>query len=217
MVATLSALLVTTLATQVASAGHGANIPPRWWDLDNDGLGEASDSRISFRPSGGSWTTAKGNRLSEALAEWRNDTDFNPFRDDAGASNVVFVDGRNPCSGTWAVDYPNSYAVNCVVYVNRNPGTPIYYQDIGDSDIYFNMDPKWNWNYSTGGGGSSFVGVLTHELGHAVALKDLYGSACPVSGESLYTMCGTISQGDTVWLQTLTSDDINSANPIYLP
>jgi hypothetical protein len=91
------------------------------------------------------------------------------------------------------------------------------YYDISDSDIGIHTSAaNWetNWAQAPAAGWTSLRGVLTHEIGHGVFLVDLNCS-------SPDTMCGQMSDGSgagSAWEKaSLTSDDIWSANYVYLP
>ena len=60
---------------------------------------------------------------------------------------------------------------------------------------------------------------MTHELGHWVYLKDVFGSDCNF-GTGMYTMCGapqdiTTIDDDTWRLRGLTTHDITATNLGY--
>ena len=89
------------------------------------------------------------------------------------------------------------------------------YYRILDSDIFLDIS-DWTYNWGTSGSNLSARGILTHETGHGASLWDLYPPNCS-SGSSTYTMCGEIDSATTWYLYTLTSDDVNAANLMYLP
>jgi hypothetical protein len=188
----------------LVQANHSLPPFPIFWDVDNDGVAEAADSAPAFQKLGNLWNATKEARFTEALAEWKNDTDFNPVKV-ASAVNGVRIDGAVPyCEENWD---SVTVAVNCVAYTVRAWGW-----DIHKSTVYLN-EVHFNFSYDDdppGPGLYDGAGVITHELGHAVLLLDLACTPGP-------TMCGSTSAAQSFHLRSLDADDISGANSVYLP
>lgn len=215
---TLGALLASLLLlfAMVNPVGATHSVPsPRWfYDDDNDAIAEATDADPRFQKLGTGWTAAQTSRYQEALAYWQSATDFNPVYA-TSAVNGLYMDGRDPaqCGYTWA-DIPTAIGINC-----KNFSVKATYVDISQSWIYMNND-AFVFSAAYGApqvGEYDLRGLMEHELGHSIRLVDLSGSNCP-PGPS---MCGSITPSNaaaqTYALRSLTSDDINAANLVYLP
>jgi len=195
--------------------------PRWWWDLNNNGVIDESDSNIGYSAAGGSWTAEKHNDVWTAATQWRSNTRWDPFDASGGgtAQASVRVDGGlpGPCLSKWT-----SIAVGATC----NLATPVYhdglldYYDLYDSDVAINLTNYPIWNFGGDDAGyyyPDFRGVLTHEIGHGARLKDVYPPNC---GNPTYTMCGDKNGVDgigpaTQVLRSLTTHDINAANVVY--
>ncbi len=165
----------------------------------------------------GNWTLEKITDVTTATGEWSGRTRFDPFIAGSGPASIR-VDGVFPpqCSGGWQA---GDIAVNCVHATARKDGQIIDFMDIWESHISIDLspgNPGEGWNYgpdNPAGNEYDLRGVITHELGHAVLLIDLWPCA---AGDAVETMCGGAAPGlFTVNLRTLTTDDINGANLVY--
>jgi len=134
----------------------------------------------------------------------------------------VWIDGQSGCV-VWTLGGP--YAANCrKVTTREHPITQTTYKDIEDWDIFFNTSgpshPTWSYSLNHPGDPNvwDFQGVLTHELGHAIRLIDLYDSDCNF-GPGMYTMCGDAADmggyPGSYRLRSITNDDIAGANTVY--
>lgn len=203
-----SAIMFSAAMIGSTSATHSVPAELMWWDLNNDGLRQASEGDVVYDTAGNDWTSTKEARLSEALAEWRNSTSYDPTV--GTSSHYVYVDGRapSPCASSWPA---GATAANCIAFTDRGS-----YRDIGDSDIFLNENALL-FNYSdsfspAAQGRFDAEGVFTHEAGHGIFLMDLYGASnCPTET----TMCGVTDAYDSRYYRDLTSDDIDSANFVY--
>jgi hypothetical protein len=213
------ALCVAILASPVVvdapvRATHSVPSPLWWWDNDNDGIRDVEEGQRSFQKVGTGWTLAKENHAYEAAWAWRGSTTWQPTVTSATQVATIRVDGVHPC-GSWQ---PGDLAVTCRLATPKYDRFGERYYDIYDADIGFNLGGI-SWNYESGQPGPGqfdFRGVLTHELGHAVRLRDLYGSACGADPTDPHTMCGEVPPGITTYNQrSLTSDDIDAANFVY--
>lgn len=202
------------LAGSPARATHSVPSPLWWWDNDNDGIRDVQEGARSFQKVGSSWTLAKENRAYEAAWAWRGSTTWAPSVTSGTQVATIRVDGVPPC-GSWE---PEDLALTCVRYSLKSDRFGEPYYDIYDADIGFKLDGI-SWNYGSGqpmGNQHDFRGVLTHELGHGVLLRDLYGSECGPAPTDPHTMCGAVGPGITTYNQrSLTSDDIAAANFVY--
>lgn len=210
-VAVAVACVVLASPAQVL-ASHSVPGIPFFWDKDNDGIPESTDSVEYYQTAGTLWTTSRTDRLKAALGTWKNGTDWNPTYS-CCSTNGVYIDGREltDCFAVWSA---TAIAATCVESIDRGS-----YWDIFETDISLNED-HWNFSWSASEPPSGFAdaqGVLTHELGHGVFLIDLSGTGnCPPGP----TMCGLITSQQlpyTMDLRSLTSDDVASANYVYLP
>lgn len=195
-----------------ANANHSVPNPRHFYDEDNDGIAEASDSDPAFQKLGNGWDIPKEQRYKESLDAWRLNTDFNPTLAVA-AVNGLYVDGRNPVNCTtmtWA-QLGNPAGVTC-----QNEDFIVNHFDIIQSWVYLNtgIGVWWTGVSNAPAGQVDLRGVMTHELGHTVLLLDLYGGGnCPPGP----TMCGSVTVDQTSALRSLASDDIGAANLVYLP
>lgn len=187
-------------------ASHSVPSPLVWWDLDNDAVRDAAEGNVVYDPSGGAWTATKEARFSEAAAEWRNDTVYNPS---VGVSaHDVYVDGTAPAGCPWEA---GAVGQNCLTVQVRAT-----YIDITDSDISLNENALL-FNYSDSQappaqGRWDAEGVWTHELGHGIFLNDLYGASnCPTET----SMCGSGDHVQSYSLRNITSDDVSAATAVY--
>lgn len=220
---TLAASLVLGVASPAAGthSASGYLNAPWYWDKDING---AADDPEPLKFGGGDWGPSKKDRVREAAAAWRNATDFDPTVATTH-ENLVHIDGRVPpssCPGggftTWPVGY---LALACVT--NYLGASGCNCRRITDADFYFTNHPNYQWRYSSGAYSSpgasdyDFRGVLTHEIGHSIKLRDLFpeDEACGSTTDS-FTMCGPISgYGDSFNRRGLETDDINAANSLY--
>lgn len=143
----------------------------------------------------------------------------------------VYRDGTPPTEcGGFTVD---DFAVTCIGITLRHlPGAPPdeFYQDISYTATYFKTDAGlpgsivryWYGSaQSTGSTDLDFQGVMTHELGHWISLRDFgpdYGLDCNY-GAGIYTMCGQLhipgQNLESFRQRSLTTDDISAANVTY--
>lgn len=205
--------VVFALASAAAVwANHSVGSPRHFYDNNNDTVADAVDANQNFQKLGAGWDTPKTQRYQEALNTWRLNTDYNPMFVSA-AVNGLYVSGEpTNCGLTWA-EIPSALGVTC--RNERHQLVPDYW-DIAQSWVYLNTG-SGTWHIGTGttpAGQWDMRGLMTHELGHTLRLMDLYNADCPPGP----TMCGQIgTSADSLALRTLTSDDINSANSVYLP
>jgi hypothetical protein len=192
-----AALILMFVLPASAQASHSVPSPKWWWDHDNDGVVDPAD-RAPGLCKAGTWTSAQSARITEAIATWNAGTDFKPALVGCGR-NQIYVDGTGSFAGEWG--YTDVWYTIRATYV-----------DIHETDVFLNSNVGWYWladpqpplaqNMVSG------KGVLTHELGHVILLKDL--SCSPGA-----TMCGTASAFETKFLSTLTADDVAAANAVY--
>jgi hypothetical protein len=205
-------LLVQAAIPASVSAHHSASI--KRWDVDNDGVWEASDSIVAYSQGGVAWTTQKINRVTEAIQRWSSQTDWNPWFSSSPVSHKVWVDGSAPsghsvCDVTWS--QIDDVATTCNDMINKGSWIRII-----DSDTFLDSThTSFDWG-TTSNSNYSGRGVVTHEIGHGAHLIDVNWANCDPFGE-LITMCGTAGGTQTWGLYTLTADDINSANDMYPP
>lgn len=215
-------LIAAGLTSPTPTTGtHMVPVPKYFWDPDQNGV---PGPEPAVRPAGGFWESVRLARLDAALAEWRNDTTFDPTRTSSG-SQYAYVDGRDaPC-------LPNGWdgflAVVCRTQVAVVIGTSISSYRITDLDVYFNMEnptsPDW-WigsTFTTDFARVDFQGIMTHELGHWVRLTDVYDDpSCADDPVDRMTMCGVFPPDDRgrygSWRsRSLHSHDISAANAVY--
>ncbi len=129
----------------------------------------------------------------------------------------MWIDGFDPAGDL--VD-ETILAVNYRYQVFRtDPADNSKYYDIEDWDITFNTTGSGHPAFTYSAAGSSdadvfdFQGVVTHELGHAIFLLDLY-SGCHY-GSAMETMCGAIDGIQSTQLRSIQSDDISGAGIVY--
>lgn len=204
--ACLTAMAIALALAPAVQAAHSIPSPRRCWDIDNDLRCEILDGARAFSKGGTGWSNTESDRLYEALATWRTGTEFRPTLSSTLTAYRVYKDGTE---GGGTCVFEGRIAINCTKFTNN--GT---FQDLYDSDIYMNPAYFFHWleGPPSSGIGHDARGMLTHELGHAVHLKDLYGSDCPPGP----TMCGTYGgSGQSYDSRTLTSDDVNAANTVY--
>jgi hypothetical protein len=234
--ATAAASLAVVMPVPVF-ATHSLPGVPTYWDTDNDG---GPNPNITYHPANSGslipWNSTKTARLGEAMGAWNNGTQYNPILNTvpmgAGCSadtscHGVYLD-TGPCGGTAGDWSPGTLAVTCRKFTSKkDPLDNTTYYDIYDMDIYL-------WMTGTGQGGSQPVtwsfaatapipmtngvfdarGIFTHETGHTIRLIDLYSASCN-HGTSVYTMCGEVSEDESVYQRSLQTDDINAANAVY--
>lgn len=191
----------------LAFAAHTITSPRLFWDVDDDSIADAADSTPKFQKLGNGWDVAKETRFKEALTTWAT-TDYNPAFA-AAAVNGAYVDGRVPlCEESWGA----STVAEACTYYNIRPTT----LDIYNAKIYLNSTKYTFYSGANAPPAGQFDmrGIFTHELGHTVYLKDVYGSLdCPPGT----TMCGSSTAAQSNALETLAQDDKTAANEMYLP
>jgi hypothetical protein len=226
-------LLVGLLMLQlVAPALAALSIPAplSYYDSDNNGTPDAGAYTIRTAGLDSVWTAGREARITAAVGEWNGDTQWNPNVNlaaspgfscyDSVSCHGVWIDGTEPplnCGGPFPA---NALAVNCRLVVRRFVnGAP--YDDIEDSDILFHTAGTGHpiFTYSAAGSAEDdvwdFQGVLTHEVGHSIFLKDIPQGSCATGG-TLETMCGYVYAGwQTTQQRTLVPDDVTSANGVY--
>jgi len=223
----LAAFAAVALSVTPFSSAFGFRAnwsPPRVWDRDNDNIpGEFGDSQVQYSRGGGDWDAMKTNRLTEALASWAANTDWNPSHS-ANDSTLqkVYVDGTEPIqfsdctanSNEWS-DIPNAFAIQCDNrQLHGTLGSGDEWYEMLDSDIYTNRN-GFSWSFGVQQNAFvSFRGVMTHELGHGASLP--HTPDC-TDGNQIETMCNSGQISDTWLVYSLTTDDKISANNVYLP
>lgn len=213
-----------------AAASHSYPQPyPVFWDVGNNGTPDAS---VGVDADGSGWTQAKLDRLTAATNGWAAATSFEPFRVVSGA-NKFFVDGSQDtayCSYPAEDEYLGATCVRKSARTLPNQPGETYF-DISQTHTTMTTSPPlgWVWWYGSTHSGSEssidFQGVVVHELGHWLYLRDVYdnnASTLPGCnyGTAMYTMCGapqdaTTADDDTWRLRGLTTDDISAANLLY--
>jgi hypothetical protein len=195
-------------------------LPPTFWDSNNDGI--ADDTNVTVDAEGGAWNATKGNLLTAATNQWKDNTDFDPVRVTGTQTgpNDVFIDGTEPWCETGGFD-PLDIGVTCLHlqahYFPQDPTVVKYYR-VTQAAIYTNIADNtfwWSSAQPVNPGLMDFQGVMTHEMGHWVVL----GHATPcAAGNAIETMCGSVgadSTNQTFWMRSLTNDDKTSANQVY--
>ncbi len=182
-----------------------------FWDLDNDGHNEYGEGSFDITTTGGDWTSGKKAKLASAADIWAYGTDYDPTYATSSDWVFAYTDGTAPSGQTWAaLDDPLAATSALFQWKNNHA-----YGDIFGGLMYVNKN-GYTWNYAGPCGGWCgyyYKGVLVHELGHLARLDDLVpGVNC---GSPIRTMCGEASQTDTESIESLTSDDVESANIVY--
>lgn len=221
------AVLGLAATPTVVEADHSIPYPIYFWDPNDNGVpGPDPD----FDPDGPYWSSSHLNRLNEAVAEWSNDTDYDPGV--ADTTHDIFVDGREPpeacMPGSWNQGGLIVLAKVCKAQqIRYHPAYDPYYYRLTDNDIYFNMEGSLSPDWWVGSGVPpdpnrfDFGGILTHELGHTVRLVDLSGSTCVLGSSSWFTMCIGLGNGSvearyvSYWLRSLHADDKEGADYVY--
>jgi len=222
------ALLGGLLAVQQAAATHSLPATPSYIDADNDGH---PDAATILRTAGNNslWTSAREDRVTHAASQWRAYSQFDPSVNltaapadcyDSWTCHGVWIDGQVPDPFE-----PTDLAINFRKLILRETGplgNETVYWDIEDWDIFFNTSipghPQWTYALNHPGDSNvfDFQGVLTHELGHSIHLKDLSGGQECNFGPGMYTMCGSVNgYPDSYRMRTITNDDISGANFVY--
>lgn len=176
----LGVLLLTTLLVNMAAPASAYSYPGYKWNSHNPYI--QKDSTI---PS--SWSSA----LTASTNTWDNaGADFSFFWGQTVANKLKYV-SFSPTStlGITVPNVNNGYFGSCYTKFNKN-------------------DP---WSTAANGESGKFdvQSVATHELGHWLALSDLYDS-----GDTEKTMYGWTSSNE-IKKRTLTSDDIAGIKHIY--
>lgn len=202
LIALTVVLSIATASPAVAS--HSLPNVPRYWDCNNDGL--ADDGCVKGYKAGTGWGAFNNAGWQWGFDQWSDNTDFDPQAYTSG--QAVYVDDRATCltEGDGHLSGTNILAITCTTATWRFDS----YWDIGTAKIYFNPDVAFHSGPTLPPppGTYSFHGVLTHELGHWVFLRDLSCDPGP-------TMCGTANLSETYDISTLATDDINAANAVY--
>jgi hypothetical protein len=153
------------------------------------------------------WTAAN------ATAEWRTDTSWDVTRElpNVATPASIYVDRNPPCGGG---NFTMGPAITCSTVTRRTVANPPHtWDDISDSDIYFDPNEAWHTGAAQGAAGVfDFQGVLTHELGHGGGL--VHPSSC---ANPWWTMC-TPALGAPLngfWARSLEAQDINDMNSQY--
>lgn len=201
-------------APRDALASHSIPSPRWWWDHNDNFVVDSTDGEPGYKKSGTGWgPDAQGNdfgaRFNEAIAVWKNNTDFDPKVVTTGV-NDAWVDGRYIGGGPW----PDGVFAQMERFAH-NRGT---FFDLYEQNLYVNtVDFLW-WRQPGAPSAScsswcfSARGLFVHELGHGVRLVDLSGANCPPGP----TMCVSVSNPvDMDKYFSLATDDINGANAVY--
>ena len=200
---------------------------PTYWDVGNDG---SPDPSVGVDADGGGWTRAKLDRLTSATSDWASHSHFRPFRVISGA-NKFWVDGtKDPaCTYPPESEFVGATCTHKTARILNGHPDEVYY-DISQSDTTFSTAlpaPLTYWYGSTHTGAENtidFQGVVTHEMGHWIFLRDVYdnGSTPPGCnyGTGMYTMCGAPQSSSTVdddtWrLRGPSADDVAATNLEY--
>lgn len=208
----MMSMVLSSLMAPAAVMANSVPSPRQFWDINNDGTAGIDDASRAYQRVGGSWDSVKITSVTTAAATWRNGTDWNPtVGTSSGLVATLRVDGSMPGYGACGYNWSGAVAGNCVLASNR--GT---YYDIYESQIGINLAYSWNYGSMVPvGSQQDFRGVMTHELGHGVLLRDLESFEC---GSPVATMCGYTSMAQNGYLmRTLESDDVTSANSVYQP
>lgn len=223
-------MLLQQQSAPSADAALSIPAPLTYWDSDNNGSPDTNAYTIRTAGLDSTWTAGREARLTAAIAEWDNDTQWNPNYSlaaspgftcyDSSTCHGVWIDGTDQpldCGGPFAT---NTLAVNCVLTVGRFVNGAAY-NDIEDTDIIFHTAGTGHpiFTYSAAGSAEDdvwdFQGTLTHEVGHSINLKDIPQGSC-FPGGTLETMCGYVYKGwQTTNQRTLVPDDVTSANGVY--
>jgi hypothetical protein len=225
-------LIVVSGQSSPVLASHSDNYAPDplfFWETTGD---THADNPEPYRLGGCCWDDSPGRRTSVVNAEtqWANNTRFNPSSQNVD-TNYIIIDGRVPaCQPGWTT-WPQDFGAEGCTY-----GTPRgSFYAIYDADIYFNTTatgPTWDWGSTQLGNSTTrrnFGGILTHEIGHTIYLRDLYSGdpdgshdecgedgAAAYPGPAVATMCGFFGDYNQSWYaRSLLLDDKESANTLY--
>lgn len=151
--------------------------------------------------------------LTGAMSTWNN-----------AGSKFRFYDGGMMQAGTAMTTYNYKCEIGCVSF-KTDPRVPFdlyskiiaittYQPDYANyPDIYLNKDVSFSTN--TTWGSHDYQGVITHELGHALKLKDMYG----YNGVFMPTMYAYIKSWpwdeSAYYFRTLEVDDLNGVRALY--
>lgn len=131
----------------------------------------------------------------------------------------MYVDGRSPpCDDPWSQNA--AIAFHCDDRDLKQDHFGEWYQDVWNGDIYFDTNGQsWTFGgaaYDPSDPTFSFRGYLVHELGHGAGLGQRPDNQC-ASGSQRQTMCPEFSMSESFHIDSLTADDEDSGDRLYLP
>jgi len=192
LVVTNAAGGVSTAKTLNISFGYGQY---RWAKTNP---ADAPNTRVIYKVNPGTVSSAERG-VDAAAASWN-----------AVDANFRFVDGgttaldpaNSPKTIGWTTGVDDTYLA--LAYYDFNPYTGLI------NNCYITFNSHYSWGDASGGANTNDIqSVATHELGHWLSLRDLYGSAD--SGKVMYGF-GT-APGST--RRTLTASEIAGILYIY--
>jgi hypothetical protein len=186
--------------------------------ITNGGTSNGVQFSVTFSYGGARWNPG----ASTVSVPFRVNANTRDVEGELGAVRAAANTWNSPTgisfsfqySGTCSTSAASRNSENCMAWIDQDTGaiatctTWSTGNQITEFDIVFN-DRNYNWGTDGSSSRMDVQHVATHELGHALGLLDLYGSA-----DSQKTMYGYSSNGATNQ-RTLEADDIAGLRYIY--
>lgn len=211
-------LLVVVAQTSTVFANHSVSSPREFWDGNGNGRPDAD--WVRFRVGGNGWYQEARDRVTNAVANWRNNTLYDINLENVQNNYIILYSATTRCA-TWSSAI---FAVTCKSRLGPYSGPEGTYYKLTDLDIYFNTG---YYTFTTGSAADyrywDFYGILMHELGHTIRLTDVDDAVCTTQDSNGYypaaaapTMCYTpVNTQGSFRMRSLQADDIASANSVY--